>query len=409
MKTLIKNIKELATPIGNTKKMGKEQNDNVRYYHDAFILIEDDKIIKVGEGECVEKCDNVIDAKNSLVTPGLVDPHTHLVFGGYRENELAMKLHGKTYLEIHKMGGGINSTVKATREASFDELYDKAKKILDRMLALGVTTVEAKSGYGLDVENEHKMLKVVKKLNEDHVIDLVSTFMGQHSLPDEYKDNVDGYIDLIINEMIPMVVKENLAEFIDTFCEKDIFTAEESRRVLMAGKEKGLIPKCHSDEIETIGGMEMASDVGAISMEHLIVAKTNGIKAMAKSGSIACLLPATSFYLGSIYAPAREMIDEGVAVAFGSDFNPGSCPCNSLITAMNIGCLKYKMTPEECLTAVTLNAAAAINRADVVGSIEEGKKADIVIWDANSLNYIYYRFGDNLVSKVIKNGKVVVE
>lgn len=251
------------------------------------------------------------------------------------------------------------------------------------------------------------MLLAVKKLNTRQPVELVSTFMGAHALPPEYKENREGYIRELTDNMLPTVVKEELAEYCDVFCEAGVFTAEESRTILNAAKNLGLGLKCHSDEIDDIGGTAMASELGAVSCEHLIRCTSAGIQAMKKSGTIACCLPATSFYLGANYAPAREMILAGVPVAFGSDFNPGSCPCSSLPLAMQVGCYRYRMTPEECLTAVTLNAAAAVGRADKIGSLEVGKQADIVMWSADSLEYLMYRFGDAPVKSVMKKGRLV--
>ena len=408
MKLLIKNIGMLATAAGTSARCGKDQGEIIKM-NNAWIEVEDDKIKAFGEGAApAGDFDEVIDAEGKLVTPGLVDAHTHLVFGGWRQNELGLKLHGAGYLDILAMGGGIHSTVKATREATEDELYAKAAKALDEMISIGVTTVEAKSGYGLDPENEFKQLRAMKRLNEDHVIDLVPTFLGAHAVPEEYKDNREEYIRLLTEEMIPKVAEEGLAEFCDVFCEKGVYTAEESERILKAGQAHGLKSKIHADEIENMGGTELCASLKATSAEHLIVCKESGIKAMAEGGTVACTLPATSFYLGAVYAPAREMIEAGVPVAVGSDFNPGSCPSLNLQFCMNLACLKYKLTPEEMLTAVTLNAAAAVCRADKVGSIEEGKQADIVIWDAPDLDYLGYRMGSNLADTVIKKGKVVI-
>jgi imidazolonepropionase len=408
MKLLIKNIGMLATAAGTSARCGKDQGEIIKM-NNAWIEVEDDKIKAFGEGAApAGDFDEVIDAEGRLVTPGLVDAHTHLVFGGWRQNELGLKLHGASYLDILAMGGGIHSTVKSTREATEDELYAKAAKALDEMISIGVTTVEAKSGYGLDLENEFKQLRAMKRLNEDHVIDLVPTFLGAHAVPEEYKDNREEYIRLLTEEMIPKVAEEGLAEFCDVFCEKGVYTAEESERILKAGQAHGLKSKIHADEIENMGGTELCASLKATSAEHLIVCKESGIKAMAEGGTVACTLPATSFYLGAVYAPAREMIEAGVPVAVGSDFNPGSCPSLNLQFCMNLACLKYKLTPEEMLTAVTLNAAAAVCRADKVGSIEEGKQADIVIWDAPDLDYLGYRMGSNLADTVIKKGKVVI-
>ena len=401
-KKLIKNIGVLATPSGSNAKAGSDQGKINQLEH-AWLLWEDDKIVDLGQG-APPSADQEIDANGHLVTPGLVDPHTHLVFGGWREHELAMKLKGVPYLDILAAGGGILSTVRSTRAASKEQLISKTLPILERMLALGVTTCEAKSGYGLALEHEIKMLEAVKELGSLQPIELVSTFMAAHALPEEYKADREAYLDLVINTMIPQVAEKGLAEYCDVFCETGVFTADESRRVLLAGQQAGLASKCHSDEIDPIGGTEMAGSIGAVSCEHLIACTPSGIQAMAQGGVIACCLPATSFYLNAGFAPARDMISAGVPVAFGSDFNPGSCPVHSLQIAMNIGCYKYRMTPEESLTAVTLNAASAIGRAELVGTIEPGKQADFLIWDAPNLDYIFYRFGDNLVKSVFKKG-----
>ena len=402
---LVKNIGMLATPEGRTARRGTEQGQ-IRILRDAYVLLKDGLVAEVGTGEKEAFDAKVIDAGGRLVTPGLVDAHTHLIFGGWRQNELGLKLHGATYLDILAMGGGILSTVNATRAATEEELMDKARAALDEMLSLGVTTVEAKSGYGLDLDNELKQLRTIRRLNEDHPVDLVSTFLGAHAVPKEYKEDREGYIRLLTEEVIPAVAKENLAEFCDVFCETGVFSAGESRIILEAGKKWGLIPKIHADEIDPIGGSELTAEVGAISAEHLIVCPPEGIAAMAKAGTVACLLPATSFYLGATFAPARAMIEAGVPVAMASDFNPGSCPSLNLQFVMNLGCIKYRMTPEEVLTAVTLNGAAAIGRAEVLGSLEPGKQGDLVIWNGSDLNYICYRMGSNLASTVIKAGRM---
>ena len=405
MKRLIYNIGMLATPTGSAARGGSAQGE-ISLLRDAWILIGDGVILSVGTGKAPD-ADQGFDAGGALVTPGLVDSHTHLVFGGWREHELAMKLRGVGYLDILAAGGGILSTVRNTRAAGPEELKAKAAKVLDGMLKLGVTTCEAKSGYGLTVEDELKMMRVVKELNEEHAVDLVSTFLGAHAVPSEYKENREEYIRIIIEEMIPRAAEEKLAEFCDVFCETGVFTAEETEKILRAGMRYGMAPKCHSDEIDPIGGTEISGRLGAVSCEHLIRCRPSGIEAMAAGGTIACCLPATSFYLNADFAPARDMIHAGVPVAFGSDFNPGSCPVSNLQIAMNIGCYKYRMTPEECLCAVTLNAAAAIHRADRIGSIEPGKQADIVVWNADNLDYIFYRFGENLAKYVFKKGEMV--
>ena len=402
---LVKHIGILATPEGKAARRGKAQGE-IRVLKDAWVLIRDGVIAEIGTGDRDVPGAEVIDAGGALVTPGLVDAHTHLVFGGWRQNELGLKLHGATYLDILAMGGGILSTVNATRAATEEALYDKAREALDEMLSLGVTTVEAKSGYGLDLENELKQLRVIRRLAEEHPMDVAATFLGAHAVPTEYKADRQAYIRFLCEEVIPAVAKEGLAEFCDVFCETGVFSAEESRVILEAGKKWGLIPKIHADEIDPIGGSELTSEVGAISAEHLIVCPPAGIAAMAKAGTVACCLPATSFYLGSTFAPVRAMIEAGVPVAMASDFNPGSCPSLNLQFVMNLGCLKYRMTPEEVLTAVTLNGAAAIRRADQLGSLEVGKQGDLVIWNAPDLNYICYRMGSNLVRTVIKKGRL---
>lgn len=403
---LINNIGLLATPLGSSPRRGEEQG-NVQFLRDAWVLCEDGLITAVGTGEAPE-AEHVLDAQGKLATPGLVDAHTHLIFGGWRQNELGLKLHGVSYLEILAAGGGILSTVRATRAATEEELADKARAALNEMLRLGVTTVEAKSGYGLDLETELRQLRAIRRLDREHPVDLAATFLGAHAVPEEYKSDREGYIRLLCDEVIPEVAREGLAEFCDVFCETGVFSAEESRRILEAGKKHGLIPKIHADEIDPIGGSMLTEAVGAISAEHLIVCPPEGIDAMARAGTVACCLPATSFYLGSTFAPVRDMINAGVPVALASDFNPGSCPSLNLQFVMNLGCLKYRMTPEEVLTAVTLNAAAAINRADRIGSVEPGKQADLVIWDAPDLDYVCYRLGSNLAGRVVKKGKQVV-
>lgn len=412
MKKLITNIGMLATPEGVAAASGTAQGA-IHYYKDAWLAVaEDGTIAAIGEGEVpaeYQDADEVIDAQGRLVTPGLVDAHTHLIFGGWREHELALKLKGVPYLEILARGGGILSTVRNTRLATEEELAEKAAEALAMMMEMGTTTCEAKSGYGLSLQDELKQLRAVRRLQTSQPVELVPTFLGAHAVPEEYKENREEYIRILCEEMIPAVAEEGLAEFCDVFCETGVFTAEESRVILEAGKKHGLIPKIHSDEINPIGGTELTAEMGAISAEHLICATDEGIDAMRRGGTVACCLPATSFYLNADFARARDMISAGVPVAIATDFNPGSCPNLSLQFAMNLGCYKYRMTPEEVLTAVTLNAAAAINRADTIGTLEAGKRADMVIWKADNLDFILYRFGNNLAGTVIKAGKIVVE
>ncbi|MDO5021981.1 MAG: imidazolonepropionase [Eubacteriales bacterium] len=401
----IKNIGVLATPKGNKALCGEEQG-NVLLLFNKNIIIDNEIIADILDYVPESFSGEIIDAQNSLVTPGLVDAHTHLVFGGFREHELQLKMQGVPYLDILAQGGGILSTVKETRKATEEELYTKARKEALEMLKSGTTTCEAKSGYGLNLQDEIKQMRVAKRLNDTEKIDIVSTQMAAHAVPEEYKNDREGYIKLIIDTIIPETKKQNLAEFVDVFCETGVFSVEETRRILLAAREHGLKLKIHADEIDAIGGSELAGELSATSAEHLIAIEDKGIKALKRGGTVACLLPATSFYLGKNYAPARKLINAGVPVAIATDFNPGSCPCNSLKLCINLANYNYKMTPQEVLTAVTLNAAAAIDRADKIGSIEKGKQADIVIWDAANLDYFCYRFGSPMVKKVIKRGEL---
>ncbi|WP_342599944.1 imidazolonepropionase [Psychrobacillus sp. FSL H8-0483] len=351
---------------------------------------------------------DIIDATGHLVTPGLVDPHTHVAFGGSREREFEMRLEGATYMEIMNAGGGIHATTSMTRAATEDELVFQTSKRLDSFLSHGVTTVEGKSGYGLDLETELKQLRVMKRLQMEHPVDIVPTFMGAHAVPTEYKDREEEYVDLIVNEIIPIVGKEKLAKFNDVFCEVGVFTPEQSERILEAGKLHGLIPKIHADEIEPYEGAELAAKVGAISAEHLLKASDKGIQAMAEQGVIACLLPATALYLRETAARGRAMIDSGVPVAISTDCNPGSSPTTSMPLVMNLACISMRLTPAESLCAATYNAACAIKMEDKVGSLEIGKQADVVLWNVKNYQELQYLFGVNHVKTVWKKGVKVV-
>ena len=417
MITLIKNANEVITLKGNGQgPRTKEAMKEIGIIENGSVLIEQNRIKAVGTLEELEKeypqlikDAEVIDATGKVVMPGLVDCHTHLVHGGTRENEFNMRLNGSTYMEIMNAGGGIHSTTTSTRQASAEELYQKTYNHLNEFLKYGITTVEAKSGYGLDWENEKKQMEVAKKLQETHVIDIVSTFMGAHAVPKEYKGREDEFVDIIINDMLPKVAEEKLAEFNDVFCEKGVFTPEQSRRILEAGKQYGLTPKIHADEIEPYEGAELAAEVGAVSAEHLLVASDEGIRKMAEAGTIAVLLPGTAFFLRAPYARGRLMIDEGIPVAISTDFNPGSSPTISLPFIMNLACMNMGLTLEEVLTATTINAACAINRGHEIGSLEEGKKADLLIMNVANYKQLQYYYGMNHTHTVLKNGKVVVK
>lgn len=401
MKTLIRNIGLLATPEGFCARRGPAQGQ-LRLLKNAWVLAEDGIITAVGQGEPPCGAEQIIDGAGRLATPGLADAHTHLIFGGWRQDELADKLHGVPYLDILARGGGILSTVRATRAATEAELLEKGRRALLEMQRFGVTACEAKSGYGLETETELRQLRVIRQLGQECAMDLAPTLLGAHALPPEYQADREGYLRLLCEEMIPRAAAEGLARFCDVFCEEGVFTAEESRRILLAGKAHGLLPKLHADEIHPIGGSQLAGELGAVSAEHLIVCPEEGMDSMARSGVIACLLPCTSLYLGASFAPARRLVEKGVAIAIATDFNPGSCPCLNLQLAMSLGCLYYRLTPEEVLTAVTLNGAAAMGLAGRLGSVEPGKQCDLALWDAPDLNYLCYRMGSNLCTSVIK-------
>jgi len=403
---LIKNIGALASAKGQAALKGSEMA-NVEILENCVIAIENGIITYIGSENGAPAAKEVLDAKNRLVTPGLVDAHTHLVFGGWRQHEFELKLKGAAYLDILKAGGGILSTVEKTRAMAEDELLEKAVEISRKMADHGTTTIEAKSGYGLNLEDELKQLKVVKRLNTETPLDFVSTFMGAHAVPPEYKGRSEDYICFICDKLLPVVASERLAEFCDIFCETGVFDAALSEKLLLKAREYGLKLKIHADEIDPVGGSELAGHLAAHSAEHLIAATDEGIGLMAESGVIACLLPATSFYLDKPYARARYMMDCGMAVCVASDFNPGSSPSFNLQFAMNLACLKYKLTPKEALSAVTINAAAAVGLADTIGTAQLGKKADLVVWDAPDLDYLFYRYGNNQAEYTIKNGGIL--
>jgi len=410
---LIENASELATAEDSGEKplVGK-QMQALRIIKDAALAAKNGRVIAVGKTAKIKsmfKASQTIDASGKTVIPGFVDPHTHLVFAGSREEEFEMRLKGATYMEIHRRGGGILKTVRETRRASEGELVENCGKTLKVMLEHGTTTVEAKSGYGLTVEDEVKCLSVTRQLNRTHSIDIVPTFLGAHAIPPEYEKQSNKYVKLIIEEMIPFVTSRKLAEFCDVFCEKGVFSIEQSKRILIAGKKHGLKPKLHADELTPLGGAELAVEIRAVSADHLLYASDKGLKMMAECGVIAVLLPAAAFTLiTERYADAGRMIEMGVPIALGTDFNP-SCWVENQQLVIALACRQMKMTPGEALTASTINAAHAINRAHAIGSLEAGKKADVLILDVPSHGFLGYRFGTNLVEKVIKEGKLVVD
>jgi imidazolonepropionase len=410
---LLTNIGQIATLSGHSEApKTREQMNEVSIIENGAIAIKDGIILAVGSNkEILSQVDEepslpAIEFPGMLATPGFIDSHTHLTFGGSRENDFAMKLAGKSYLEILETGGGILNTLRSTRAASKDELVVNAFSYADGMLSMGTTTIEAKSGYGLDTENELKMLKVVDDLKRKLPINLVSTFMGAHALPPEYEGRTDAYVDLIIDEMIPAVTESGLAEFCDVFCEQGVFDIEQSRKILLAAKDKGMKLKVHADEVVQLGGAALAAEVGAVSADHLLMTSDDGLEAMLKAGTMATLLPATAFSLDTGYADARKMIEMGLPVALATDFNP-NCANESLFFTIALSCYKMKMQPREALSAVTINAAHAINQGTTHGSIEAGKVADILILECPNPEYLTWRFGVNLVHTVISNGQVI--
>lgn len=409
---LITNAKELLTIAGsNNPRTGLEMNE-LGIINNGAIAVRDDIIIDVGSTEdLIKKYNNpskIIDASDKVVMPGFVDPHTHPVFKQTRENEFEMRILGKSYVEISQSGGGIRSSIAGVRETSEEELYQLTEKRINKIISNGTTTLEAKSGYGLSTESEIKMLKVIKKLNENLPIDIISTFLGAHEFPTEYKDDKEKYIDILINKMLPKVKEMNLAEYCDIFTEDHVYNIEQSRRILNRAKELGFKIRMHADEIKPIGGAELAAEVGAVTADHLGAASDEGIKAMRDNGVIAILLPGTIFSLGmKSYARARDMIETGLAVALATDYNPGSCNCDSMQFVITLACLQMKMTPAEAICASTINAAYSLGLGNDIGSLEIGKKADILIMDMPSYQYLPYHFGSNNVETVIKNGKVI--
>lgn len=412
MRRLVITNANIYTPVGTAGKRGAEMGE-ILHIGKGGIIIEDGIIRWVGpESEMPEPEGHVrdevyMDALGRAVLPGFVDSHTHLVFGGYRPEEFGWRLKGDTYMSIMERGGGIQSTVNATRAASAEELREKAEWYLDEMSAMGVTTVEAKSGYGLDTETEERMLRVIRELAEDpeRNVDVVSTFLGAHAVPKEYKGRTAEYVDLIIKEMLPRF--RDMAEFCDIFTEKNVFELEDSRRLLEAAREAGYKLKMHADEIVPLGGAELAADLGAVSADHLLHVSDEGIRRMAESGTVATLLPLTAFALKEEFAPARKFIDAGCAVALATDLNPGSCFSGSIPLTIALACIYMKMSVEETLTALTLNGAAAIDRADSIGSIEAGKQGDVVILHFDTLDALPYYVGMNCVDVTIKNGIIL--
>ncbi len=386
---------------------------------DGAVVIEEGIIKAVGKTEDVlngfDDADlniaefDIIDAAGKAVLPGFVDSHTHFVFSGYRADEFSWRLRGDSYMDIMKRGGGILNTVKATRAAKKKELIETGIKRLDSMVSFGVTTVEGKSGYGLDHSTEIKQLEVMEELNRDHPVDIVGTFLGAHAVPEDYKGREDAFIDYLINTVIPEVADRNLAQFCDIFCEKNVFSVEQSRRLLLKAKENGLKIKIHADEIVQLGGAELAAEIGAVSADHLLQASDKGIIDMAEAGVVATLLPGTAFSLKEPYARGRYMIDKNCAVALATDLNPGSCFTESIPLIFALATLYMNISIEEAITALTINGAAALDMADTTGSLDIGKIGDVIILEYPSYKFIPYHIGVSTVEKVIKKGKLIFD
>jgi imidazolonepropionase len=415
---IVKNASELVTCSGYKAKKGEEMSD-LKIIPDGAVVVKEGVIESVGTTQEIlselEKTESdlsgfdIIDAKNRAVLPGFVDSHTHFVFGGYRAEEFSWRLRGDSYMEIMNRGGGIVNTVEATRKAAVEELVQSGIKRLDSMLSFGVTTVEGKSGYGLDCDTEIKQLEVMAHLNNIHYVDIAPTFLGAHAVPEAYKGKEDAFIEFMMGDVMPRVAELKLAQFCDIFCEKNVFSIEQSRRLLIKAKVLGLKLKLHADEIVQTGGAELAAELGAVSADHLLQASEKGIRQMAAAGVVATLLPATAFSLKEPYAGGRYMIDSNCAVALATDFNPGSCFTESIPLIFALATLYMDITTEEAVTALTINAAAAIDRADTIGSLDVGKHGDLAVLEYPSYKFIPYHIGISTVDQVVKKGNLVFD
>lgn len=404
---VLHNLHSIVTP------MSESGITFLKEYPHTAIAMENGLILKLDAEETLRQIypdAEFIDGNGCIALPGFVDPHTHPVFYKTREGEFELRIQGKSYEEIAAAGGGIRNSVRAFRQASFDEIAERTYWRILKFLEYGTTTIEAKSGYGLSLKDELKSLRILKKLQALIPISIVPTFLGAHEIPDEYQQNREKYIELIIKEMIPRVAEEKLAVFCDVFCEKGVFTVAESEKILLAAKDYGLIPKLHADELYYTGGAELAAKIHAISADHLVQVSDEGIRAMKKAGVIPVLLPGTTFFLGKEqYAPARKMLDEGLPVAIATDFNPGSSMTQNMQLMLTLSALKLKMTPAEALMASTIHAARAIGRENQVGSLAVDKKADIILLNIPHIQYLPYHYGINHVKKVFRHGQLVYQ
>lgn len=393
--------------IGNLISYNSIQNKVISLI-DIEIVIEDGKIIEIGKN--LNPSDGIIDCEFNIVTPGFVDPHTHPVFVNSRNNEFLRRIAGESYEDISSDGGGIINSIQELRDVEENILYKLVKKRMDTFLKMGTTTIEAKSGYGLNTDSELKSLSVLKNVSDKHMIDIVPTFMGAHAFPEEYIDNKEGFVDLICNKMIPAVSEQGIAIFNDVFCENGYFSPSQAERILKVGKKYGLKPRLHADEFSNSNAAELAGKVKAVSADHLMAVSSEGIMKMAENNVIGILLPGTTFSLGkSKYAPYLSLKESGVEIALATDFNPGSCFIKSMPFIMSLSCIFMKVPILEALKACTYTAAKSLGLEKKIGSIEQGKNADILIWNFNDINLIPSHFLQNPISKVLKNGKSILQ
>ncbi len=412
MITLIKNIKKLVQVEEHIRlKVSGKDMAHVDSIDDAWLLIKDDKISGFGKMQDIPVFDNIdktIDATGKMVFPSFVDSHTHLVYAGSREIEYIDKIKGLSYEEIAKRGGGILNSAKRLHEASEDELYHAAKLRIEEIISQGTGAVEIKSGYGLNTESELKMLRVIHRLKESMPVEIKATFLGAHAVPAEFKGRQTEYVDLVINEMIPAVAAEGLADYIDVFCDKGFFTVEDTDRILMAGLKYGLRPKIHANELDYSGGVQVGVKYNALSVDHLEYVGDEEIEALLNSETMPTILPGAAFFLGLEYSPARKMMEAGLPLAIASDFNPGSSPSGNMKFMMSLACINYKMLPEEVINATTINTAYAMGLSEELGSIAIGKKANIFITkEIPSIEFMPYAYASNLIDTVILRGEIV--
>lgn len=404
---------QVVSAVDKKSPLKGEGQAKVTVLEDAYVAIKDGRVLTIGRGDGREYCDSnteIHDASGKALIPGLVDPHTHLVFAGWRAEEFALRLSGASYMDILAQGGGILDTVRRTREASEEDLLLGTLNRMDEILLTGTTTVEIKSGYGLDRETELKMLRVAKEAGRRHCLDIKTTFLGAHAVPVEFRGKQKEYLEYLMTEVLPLVAEQELADFADIFCEQGVFTAKESEELLGKAKEYGLKARLHADELVASGGAEVAAELRALSADHLLFASPEGVRAMAKANVIGTLLPGTSFFLKKRgYESPRRFIEAGVPLALGSDYNPGTCPTGNMLFVMALGVLQYDLLPEEALIAATLNAAYSLDVASEVGSLDTGKQADLVILKAPDYRHIFYRAGSQLVDSVYKKGILKVK